>query len=82
VTLDSIAFSNNARASILIDGPAHGSIDNVHLSGGDEKKGIVIQNVANKDAKPTVSDGTPQPSTSKNEAFAIPNAPQRLDPDL
>ena len=82
VTMDSIAFSGNERASVLIDGPAEGSIVNVHLSGGDEEKGIVIQNLGKKDVSPTVSDGTPSPSTLKTEAFAVPAAPERLERNL
>jgi hypothetical protein len=82
VMMDSLTFSNNARASVLINGPAEGSISNVTLSGGDEQKGIAVQNVSNKDAKPTVSEGTPALRTSKGEAFAIPIAPQRLERDL
>jgi hypothetical protein len=82
VTIDSVNFSNNARVSILIDGPAQGSIDNVQLNGGDEQKGILIQRVTNKDTKPTVGSGTPPLSTSKIEAFAVPTAPIRLDTSL
>jgi hypothetical protein len=82
VTMDSVNFSNNARVSILIDGPAEGSIDNVQLNGGDEEKGIVIQRVTNKDVKPTAGSGTPPISTSKGQAFAVPAAPLRPDTSL
>ncbi|NUQ71998.1 MAG: right-handed parallel beta-helix repeat-containing protein [Polyangiaceae bacterium] len=82
VTIESVNFINNARVSILIDGPAEGSIKNVHLSGGDEKKGPFIQKVSNKDAKPAVDGETPPLSTSKKETFAVPNAPPRIDTNL
>lgn len=82
VTMESVHFKKNARVSVLIHGPAEGSIDNVQLSGGDEKKGLFIQNVSNKDAKPTVGGGSPPLSTSKMETFAVPTAPERLETSL
>jgi hypothetical protein len=82
VTIEAIEFSNNARTSILVDGPAEGSISSLQLSGGDEQKGIVIQNVTGKDAKPDVDEGAAPLNTSKYETFAIPTAPQRLDTAL
>jgi hypothetical protein len=82
VTIDAVNFINNARVSILIDGPAEGSIKSVKLDGGDEEKGLLIQSVNNKDKKPTVSDGAPPLSTSKIEAFAVPSAPQRPETSL
>jgi len=74
--IDGLSLSGNERASILIDGPAKGSLTNVTLSGGDEAmdKGVVQQDYTSGD-QPTVGSGAPPLKTSATELFSVPKAP-------
>ena len=77
VTLHSLSVSNSARASVLIDGDVApgSSVTSVTLSGGDEAKGILQQNLPDGGTTPTIQ-AAPSVTTSGAEEFAIPEAPQ------
>ncbi len=74
IAVDDLSLSGNARASVVIDGEATGSLTNVTLSGGDEAKGVVQQKYAGG-AQPQVGAGAPAITTSADGLFAIPLPP-------
>ena len=73
-TMDELSLSGNARASLLIDGPAAGSLAQVTLSGGDEQKGIVQQSYSGG-PQPQLGGGVPPITTSAEEQFAVTKPP-------
>jgi hypothetical protein len=74
IAIDGLALESNARASVVIDGDASGSMKNVTLSGGDEQKGIVQQDYAGG-SQPQVGAGAPAITTSPTAMFSLPKAP-------
>ena len=74
VTVTGVTLSGNARASVLIDGEADGSLSDLTLTGGDEQKGVVQQNFKGG-KQPGVSGSTPALKTDASEIFMIPLAP-------
>jgi len=74
IAIDGLSLSGNARASVVIDGEASGSMANVTLGGGDEEKGIVQQAYAGG-AQPQVGANSPAITTSDTGLYSIPKAP-------
>ena len=74
IAVDGLSLSGNARASVVIDGEATGSLTHVTLSGGDEAKGVVQQQYAGG-AQPQIGAGAPAITTSADGLFAIPVPP-------
>jgi hypothetical protein len=74
VTVTGVTLSGNARASVLIDGEATGSLSDLTLTGGDEQKGVVQQSFKGG-KQPGVSGSTPALKTEASEIFMIPLAP-------
>jgi hypothetical protein len=75
--VDEVTLSGNARASVVIDGTASGSLKDITLQGGDESKGIVEQNYTGG-STPTIGPGAPTPSVQAAEMFAVPVAPAAI----
>jgi hypothetical protein len=75
VSLHDVTIDNSPRASVLIDGPATGLLDNVSLTGGDAALGILLQSYLGG-AKPSTSGTTPSLTTSSQEVHPIPFSPQ------
>ncbi len=75
VTVEGLTLSGNARASILIDGPAGGSLNDVTQSGGDAQKGILQQSFTGGMEQPTVGANVPALTTTSGEQFVTPVAP-------
>ena len=75
VTLEAMSLSGSSRASMLIDGAVgEGSwLGNIDLSGGDEQKGIVHQNVDPDETKPALGDGVPTITTTSEEIYSVPD---------
>lgn len=73
VILSKSTFSNNTRNSILINGPASGSLTDVVLTGGDENLKIVQQNY-NGMGQPAVTNSPPVDVDMK-ERFPVPVSP-------
>ena len=73
VVIDGLTVSNSARASLLIDGEVgEGStVSTVSLSGGDEAKGIVQQNLPEGGRQPTVSDDAPSVDATLEEMYSV-----------
>jgi hypothetical protein len=82
IAIDGLTLSGNARASLVIDGPAAGSLANVTLAGGDEQKGIVQQSVSAGDEQPQTGTAAPAITTSSTEQFAVAKPPLQLAPVL
>ena len=80
VQLEQVFLAGNARASILIDGPASGSLLDVTLSGGDEAKGIVQQSYDGSGPQPTVGANVPPLVTSASEQLAVSKPPAAISP--
>jgi hypothetical protein len=80
VQLEQVSLSNNARASILIDGPASGSLLDVTLSGGDETKGIVQQSYDGSGPQPAVGANAPPLTTFSTEQLAVSKPPVVIAP--
>lgn len=80
VELEEVSLSGNARASILIDGPATGTLVDVTLSGGDELKGIVQQSYDGIGPQPTIVSNVPAISTAATEQFAVSKPPTAVSP--
>lgn len=74
IAIDGLTLDGNARASVVIDGEASGSMANVTLTGGDEEKGIVQQSYAGG-SQPQIGAGTPAITTSPTALFALPKSP-------
>jgi hypothetical protein len=74
VTIEDLTLSGNARASLLIDGSAHGTLTNVTLAGGDESKGILQQNFPAGGSQPGVTNSPPI-TTTAGAMFALPLSP-------
>lgn len=81
IAIDGLALDGNARASIVIDGEAAGSLANVTLSGGDEAKGVLQQSYSGGQ-QPQAGAGAPAITTSADALFSIPLAPAVLPRDL
>ncbi|MBK8257050.1 MAG: right-handed parallel beta-helix repeat-containing protein [Polyangiaceae bacterium] len=81
LTIEGLTVGGSARASIVIDGEASGSMTNVVLEGGDESKGILQQNYAGG-SQPQVGSNAPAISTSDAEEFAMPEPPATLSSGL
>lgn len=75
--LDKLMLSGNGRASVLINGDtaSGSSIGQMTLSGGDEARGVVQQNVSGSPQSPSVGAGAPSITTSTTEKFSVPVAP-------
>jgi len=74
IVIDSLSVGGSARASVLIDGEASGSMSNVTLSDGDEAKGVVQQSYTGG-SQPQAGANAPAITTSADGLFAIPDAP-------
>lgn len=74
IAIDGLTVSGSARASVVIDGEASGTLTNITLAGGDEMKGIV-QQAYSGGAQPQVGDGAPAITTSATGLYAIPKPP-------
>lgn len=81
IAVDGLSLSGNARASVVIDGEAGGSMKNVTLSGGDETKGVVQQSYSGG-SQPQVGANAPVIATSPTGLFAIPAPPAVLAKSL
>lgn len=81
IAVDGLSLDGNARASIVIDGEAAGSLANVTLSGGDEAKGIVQQSFSGGQ-QPQAGAGAPAITTSADPLFSIPQAPPTVPRNL
>src|SRR5262249_10529100 len=57
VTIDGLTLDGDARQSLLIDGPAMGNIMSITLTGGDEAKPMIQQNLMMGGAQPTLGSG-------------------------
>lgn len=77
VTLDEVTLGDNARASLVIDGPvAPGStIQSLTLTAGDESKGILQQTLPPGGTEPTLGPGVPAPQKSETQQLSIPAPP-------
>lgn len=76
IAVDGLTLSGNARASVVIDGEATGTLANVTLSGGDESKGVVQQKYSGGGAQPSTGQNAPAITTSAEGLFAIPVPPE------
>jgi hypothetical protein len=77
VSIDGLTLTNNARASFLIDGAVApgSSIANVTLSGGDQQKGILEQNLPMGGRQPQVVSGAPAITVNMGEVYAVATSP-------
>lgn len=75
VTVKDVSLSNNARASLLIDGPvASGSIiENLSSSGTSGASELLQQNLPAGGLQPMTSGTTPAIESDSAERFAIPS---------
>ncbi len=81
IVIDGLELSGNARASVVIDGEATGSMKNVTLNEGDEEKGIVQQSFSGG-TQPQVGESAPAITTSPMGLFSIPKGPTILPKNL
>lgn len=72
--LSNIELSDNERASLLINGGAQGSLDDLRFSGGDTGEGPLLQNYFGG-PEPTVSGTTPALEVTAEEVFPVPMSP-------
>ncbi|MEJ7734990.1 MAG: hypothetical protein WKG00_38100, partial [Polyangiaceae bacterium] len=75
--LEQVSLSGNARASILIDGAASGSLVDVTLSGGDEQKGILQQSLGSGEPQPTLGVNAPAGHRT-TEQLAVAKPPKAV----
>ena len=77
VTVDGLSISGSARQAVLIDGTvgAGSAISHLYLSGGDEGKGVVQQNLESGSTSPEVGPEAPAIATDNAQRFAVPQPP-------
>lgn len=71
VTIEALTLSDNARQSLLIDGPASGNIMSLILTGSDANKAPLQQDFMMGDAQPTLGNGVTLMSQDSRK-FAVP----------
>lgn len=81
MAIDGLSLSGSARASVLIDGAASGSMTSVTLGGGDENKGIVQQNYVSG-SQPAVGANAPAITVNAAKVFSTPKAPASVPRNL
>jgi hypothetical protein len=73
VFLEQVTLDGNARQSLLIDGPVTGNIVSITLTGGDEMKPALQQNLMAAGAQPMLGGGVNLMS-QETQKFAVPLA--------
>jgi len=72
-----VTLSGNERQSVLIDGAVApgSSIADLTLSGGDETKGVLQQNLPTGGMQPNIGSNAPQITASMDEQVPVPRPP-------
>jgi hypothetical protein len=81
-TIQGLVLDGNPRAALIIDGPCGpgSSISNLTLTGGDEAKAFLQQNLPEGGPSPTVEDTTKPLEEHAGSVFVVPPAPASSAP--